>query len=411
MRESQGVVRLGREYWTLWVAQAISVSGSTFQGIALPLWILDVTGSAVATGAAFAMEMLPVVFFAPLGGKVADAYNRRRLFILAECLSTLAVLGLLVSTSMSVVVGSLTMLFLLRAVSCFAQPALQGLIRDLVPDNAVGPAFSKFEGVGGVAVVLGPLVGAAIYSVSGITAILWINGVSFALGALLVLVGLQSRDPSALVAPVLKWTDATPIGLAALAREVLKAKPLRALLSIEVAYFALFGGATAVAVTLSNLQVSAQFAGIFLSVVGVAMLTVTMFVLPRVPADNASVLALGLLLVPVSCLGLWLPFGGLVLGLVWLAALDGLANGVILARCTVIWQRSLNSDQVGRAMALRRAAINAAGAVSALLLPAVAGAMGATAALTIFSVLTAIVGLAAYGKFVSVRRFHALDAS
>lgn len=63
-----GRPRLGR----LTAAGLLSEIGDWLLLIALPLFVLDLTGSAMVTATVFALELLPTVIFGPIAGVLVD---------------------------------------------------------------------------------------------------------------------------------------------------------------------------------------------------------------------------------------------------------------------------------------------------------------------------------------------------
>ncbi|CAN5418188.1 MFS transporter [soil metagenome] len=72
-------------------AEAISVTGTRVSMIAIPLFVLHVTGSATSTGLAALAEMLPLVVFKVLGGPVIDQVGARRIAIGCDVASLVVV--------------------------------------------------------------------------------------------------------------------------------------------------------------------------------------------------------------------------------------------------------------------------------------------------------------------------------
>ena len=61
-----------RDFALLWAGGLISMLGDWLLFIALPFYIYDITGSALATGAMFIAETLPILLFGSIGGVFAD---------------------------------------------------------------------------------------------------------------------------------------------------------------------------------------------------------------------------------------------------------------------------------------------------------------------------------------------------
>lgn len=72
-------------------ADAVSVTGTRVSMIAIPLFVLDSTGSATRTGLAALAEMLPLVLFKVLGGPLIDRLGARRISITCDLASLVVV--------------------------------------------------------------------------------------------------------------------------------------------------------------------------------------------------------------------------------------------------------------------------------------------------------------------------------
>lgn len=72
-------------------ADAISVTGTRISMIAIPLFVLETTGSATRTGVVALVEMLPLVLFKVLGGPVIDRLGARQISITCDVASLVVV--------------------------------------------------------------------------------------------------------------------------------------------------------------------------------------------------------------------------------------------------------------------------------------------------------------------------------
>ena len=70
-----------RDYRLLLSSLAISDTGNWLYAAATIIYILDATGSAAWVGAAAVVRLLPYILFEPLGGAIADKYDRRKVMI------------------------------------------------------------------------------------------------------------------------------------------------------------------------------------------------------------------------------------------------------------------------------------------------------------------------------------------
>ena len=76
--------------------------------VAIPVQVYDLTGSTVAVGLLGVAEFVPILALALVGGALADAFDRRRLVMLAEAGAIVIVAGLVVNAALRRRCGSST---------------------------------------------------------------------------------------------------------------------------------------------------------------------------------------------------------------------------------------------------------------------------------------------------------------
>src|SRR3954471_10448072 len=76
--------------YRLWVVgQGISVSGTWMQTVAQGLLVLKLTGSGTALGLVTAIQTLPILFFWPWGGVIADRFPKRKILYCTQAVAGL----------------------------------------------------------------------------------------------------------------------------------------------------------------------------------------------------------------------------------------------------------------------------------------------------------------------------------
>jgi MFS family permease len=123
-----------RNFALLWLGGMISFAGDWAMLIALPVFIYDLTGSAMATGGAFIALSLPRLLFASLAGVFVDRWDRRRTMIIANLLSAAVLLLLLPVHAASQFWLVYAVAFLHTTLSLFFMPAESALVPALVPE-------------------------------------------------------------------------------------------------------------------------------------------------------------------------------------------------------------------------------------------------------------------------------------
>src|SRR5260370_42621648 len=85
---------LSRDFWTFWTGQAISVLGTSFTTLSLPLLVYRLTGSAVNLALTSAAEFLPYLLFGLIIGAWVDRTDRKQLMIVVNLLQALVIVSI-----------------------------------------------------------------------------------------------------------------------------------------------------------------------------------------------------------------------------------------------------------------------------------------------------------------------------
>ena len=191
---SIGVLRAlqHRNFRLLWSGLAFSAVGTWMQIVAQSLLVLDLThGSAVALGAVSLTQALAFLLFAPLGGSVADHFDKRRLLFVTQSLMGVFAVAMGVLTAAGVVRFWMIPLIVFgsSATLSFDQPARNALVASLVPKESLMNAIALQSAVFNGASILGPALAGLTLSHFGYPANFFLNAASFlaVLGALVFL--------------------------------------------------------------------------------------------------------------------------------------------------------------------------------------------------------------------------------
>ncbi len=159
----------------------VSNVGSGAQGIALPLYILDLTGSGTLMGTLTFLSYLPRILLSPIAGVVGDRINRKYLMVTLDYTRGLIVLVLGILTYLKLL--NISILFaaqiVLSTLDTFFGPATSAMVPDLVNEDELVRANSILGIVGGISSIIGPVIGGVIYGIGGIFLIFIINALSY----------------------------------------------------------------------------------------------------------------------------------------------------------------------------------------------------------------------------------------
>jgi len=124
----------------LWLGQAISQFGDAFYYVTFMFMAERLTGKIETVGWVGALEAIPYLFFSAYAGVLADRIDRKKIMLLSDIVSGLALLmfgAYLFFDAAPPVWTLLVMSFVLSTVRCFFLPAKSAAIPNVVPEEKV----------------------------------------------------------------------------------------------------------------------------------------------------------------------------------------------------------------------------------------------------------------------------------
>ncbi|MGH3761340.1 MFS transporter [Actinophytocola sp.] len=158
----------GRFGW-FFVGRTVDLAGSSMTTVALALAVLQASGSAADLGIVLAANMIPTLVLLLVGGAVADRVRRRTVLIVTNLATaaTMAVLAVILITNhydLSVVAG---LALVNGGVSAFSQPALRGIVPELVERHDLQRANALLASSQNTVRILGPMVASVLVATVG----------------------------------------------------------------------------------------------------------------------------------------------------------------------------------------------------------------------------------------------------
>ena len=180
-----------RNYRLYFLGQSVSVAGSFMQTLAIAFLTLRLTGSGADLGIAAAVRLVPFVALGPLGGVVADRYDKRRLLFFTQTASAAGSLlfAVLATTGVITYPMLLTVSLVLGCLTVLDNPARQSLVPELVSRDDLANAVVLNSVSLNVARMLGSVVGGTLIAGVGVPACFLINAASF--GAVILSLALM----------------------------------------------------------------------------------------------------------------------------------------------------------------------------------------------------------------------------
>jgi MFS family permease len=184
-----------RDFGVFWAAQTLSVLGDSFALIALPLLVLQATGSVARMGLLTAVGGAAAVAAGVFAGVLVDRVDRRRLLITCDLVRM-------------VLYGSIPLVWLFgpriwllyvvlplcEAVGTFFGVGYVTVVRGLVGTEQLTEANGRLNATAAAAGVLGPLCAGVVAGWAGPAAAVGVDAASFGIsGACLLLVRFRAR--------------------------------------------------------------------------------------------------------------------------------------------------------------------------------------------------------------------------
>lgn len=152
--------------------------------LVLAIWVKDLTGSDAAAAVTFALMGFPALL-APFFGQLADRMSRRLLLVISNLVVGLVVLVLLLVENEHQVWLLYTVTLVYSAIAYLTASAQAGLVRDLLPDEALASGNGLLTTVDQAFRLVAPLIGAGLYVAIGPHAVAGFVAVTFVVAGLL----------------------------------------------------------------------------------------------------------------------------------------------------------------------------------------------------------------------------------
>lgn len=168
------------------LGRIVSDTGTSIQMMIMPLYIIDIGGTANTVGFFSFLSLLPALLVYPFAGVIGDRLNRKRIMVVTDFISAVVLLGLgwlsyLGTMKLSLL---LTVQVIISLMNGLFEPATRGMLPQLVDKEQLTRHNSTVASARSASVLVGPLIGAALYANFGITIVFFANGVSFLLSGI-----------------------------------------------------------------------------------------------------------------------------------------------------------------------------------------------------------------------------------
>lgn len=351
-----------RDFNLMVLGQIISIFGSALLRFALSLYVLDTTGSEALFATLYAISNIPMLL-APLGGAIADRFNRRNLMVIFDFTSSAIVLGLflfiLAEYAPIALIGII--MVLLSIVSALYTPAVTASIPLLVEDSKLEGANGIVQAVQALSAVAAPVFGGMLYGAFGVQTFVIISCAAFFLSAVMeifIKIPFDKREHKGNIVSTIFMDLRDGFTYVINKSFIWKAMVLAALINLVLTPLLIIGGPIILRVTMQSTD---TMYGVGMGIINFASIlgALTIGIIGRkiqVKALYRWIAALALLLVPITLsilphflkLGFYPSFVLFMLGIVPIAIVATVLSIFIITKV----QKVTPNENLGKVMAI-----------------------------------------------------------
>src|ERR1051326_4041254 len=185
-----------RNFALLWSGGLISIAGDWVLLIGLPIYVLILTQSVLATSIMLIAARLPNLLFGLVAGVFVDRWNRQRIMVVCHILFAIWLLPLLLVTSADRVWIAYVVMFVESSIEQFFVPADNALVPTLVSKDHLVAANSLNSLSSNLARLVGPALGGLVAGLFGLSGIVLVDAASFVVaGALIACIRMPPGQP------------------------------------------------------------------------------------------------------------------------------------------------------------------------------------------------------------------------
>ncbi len=175
-----------RNFILFLIGQIISVFGNQILRYAIPLYLLNKTGSPALLGTISAVAFIPMLVMYPIGGIIADQFNKKNIMVVLDfTTAVLVILFCLLEGVVNIIPLIAIVMLFLYSIQGVDQPAVKASVSVLVSPEHMMKANSVVDVINSLASIMGPVLGGILYSIFGLTPVLY-TSIVFFFGAVVV---------------------------------------------------------------------------------------------------------------------------------------------------------------------------------------------------------------------------------
>lgn len=175
---------MNKSFIALLFSYGFSLFGQHLLNFALPLYVLQATGSATVFGSIVALAFLPMILTSPIGGVFADRVCKRRLIVILQSITALLIfLFIWASGFLSITPIIVILMMGVYAVVGLTNPVVDASVPQIVPEAQIVRGGGMVGSAGQISEFVAPMVAGVLFATAGLMPIVVISGICYVISA------------------------------------------------------------------------------------------------------------------------------------------------------------------------------------------------------------------------------------
>ena len=185
-----------KNFYKLWLGELISSIGSGMTAFALSVYVYKKTGSVSYVSLITLLSFMPSIVLSPIGGLLADRYDRRLLMIIGDLFSGLGLVYILwnIQAGENSIVPIFVGITFSSIFTSLLEPSYRATLTDILEEENYAKASGLIQVAGSAKYLISPVIAGMILSVADIRVILLLDILTFITTCLMIFLVRKSMN-------------------------------------------------------------------------------------------------------------------------------------------------------------------------------------------------------------------------
>ena len=185
-----------KNFYKLWLGELISNIGSGMTAFALSVYVYKKTGSVSYVSLITLLSFMPSIILSPIGGLLADRYDRRLLMIIGDLFSGLGLVYILwnIQAGENSIVPIFVGITFSSIFTSLLEPSYRATLTDILEEENYAKASGLIQVAGSAKYLISPVIAGMILSVADIRVILLLDIMTFITTCLMIFLVRKSMN-------------------------------------------------------------------------------------------------------------------------------------------------------------------------------------------------------------------------